>query len=99
MPGVFDSAVPSWNMHSDNYFEALFTFAHSNLHDDEVIIIIHSTEPQVLKDLREWTFKYGYKQVRDWWGLNNLLLASPSLVDEFKVGNPFFPLLSSCFKL
>ena len=86
MPGVSDSAIPSWNIQSDNYFEALFSFAQSNLHDDAVILIIHSAKPQVLKDLREWAFEFGYDQVRDWWGLNNLLLVSPSPVDEFRVG-------------
>ena len=105
MPGVFDFAVPTWNMYLDNYFKALFTFACSNLHDDVVILIIHSAELQVLKDFREWAFEYGYEQVRDWWGLNNLLLASPSPVDEFRVGNHFFffflflfqTLICSCF--
>ena len=86
VPGVSDSAIPSWNIRSDNYFEALFSFAQSNLHDDAVVLIIHSAKPQVLKDLREWAFEFGYDQVRDWWGLNNLLLASPSPVDEFRVG-------------
>ena len=51
MLGVSDSAIPSWNIRSDNYFEALFSFAQSNLHDDAVILIIHSAEPQVLRDL------------------------------------------------
>ena len=86
MPGVSDFAILSWNIQSDNYFEALFSFAQSNLHDDAVILIIHSAEPQVLTDLREWAFEFGYDQVRDWWGLNNLLLASPSPLDEFRVG-------------
>ena len=40
VPRVSNSAVPSWNMGSNNYFNALFTFAHNNLHDDAVIIII-----------------------------------------------------------
>ena len=86
MPGVSDSAIPSWNTRLDNYLEALFSFAQSNLHDDAVILIIHSAEPQVLRDLREWAFEFGYDQVRYWWGLNNLLLASPSPLDEFRVG-------------
>ena len=86
MHGLSDSAIPSWNIRLDNYFEALFSFAQSNLHDDAVILIIHSAEPQVLRDLREWAFEFGYDQVRNWWGLNNLLLASPSPVDEFRVG-------------
>ena len=90
MPRVSNSAVPTWNMRSNNYFKALFNFAHNNLHDDAVILIIHSVEPQVLKDLQEWAFEYGYDQVRSWWGLNNLLLASPSPVDEFRVGNRIF---------
>ena len=60
MPGVSDSAIPSWNIRSDTYFEALFSFAQSNLHDDAVILIIHSAEPQVLRDLREWAFEFGY---------------------------------------
>ena len=90
MPGVSDSAIPSWNIRSDNYFKALFSFVQSNLHDDAVILIIHSAEPQVLRDLREWAFEFGYDQVRDWWGLNNLLLASPSPVDEFRVGIHIF---------
>ena len=97
--GVSDSAVLTWNMCSDHYFKALFTFVQSNLHDDAVILIIHSTELQVLKNLQEWAFEHGYEQVCDWWCLNNLLLVSPSPVDEFKVGNHFFSLLSSCFKL
>ena len=99
MPGVSDSTVPTWNMRSDHYFEALFTFAYSNLHGDAVILIIHSIEPQILKDLQEWAFEYGYEQVCNWWGLNSLLLASPSPIDEFGVENHFFPFLSSCFKL
>ena len=49
MPGVCDSAIPTWNISSDNYFETLFSFAQSNLHDDAVILIIHSAEPQVLR--------------------------------------------------
>ena len=61
VPGVSNnSSVPTWNMRSNNYFEALFTFAYNNLRDDAVILIIHSIEPQVLKDLQEWAFEYGY---------------------------------------
>ena len=86
MSGVSDSTIPSWNIRLDTCFEALFSFAQSNLRDDAVILIIHSAEPQVLRDLQEWAFKFGYDQVRDWWGLNNILLASPSPVDEFRVG-------------
>ena len=86
MPGVSNFAIPSWNIRSDNYFEALFSFAQRNLHDDAVILIIHFAEPQVLRDLQEWAFEFGYNQVRNWWGLNNLLLASPSPIDEFRVG-------------
>ena len=87
MLGVSGSTVPTWNMHLDNYFKALFTFAHNNFHNDVVILIIHSIESQVLKDLREWAFEYAYNQVRDWWGLNNVLLASPSPVDELGCEN------------
>ena len=90
MPGVSDFAIPTWNVRSNNYFEILFSFARNNLDDDAVILIIHSTEPEVLKDLQEWAFEYGYNQVNNWWGLNNLLLASPSPVDEFRVGNRIF---------
>ena len=32
-------------------------------------------------------FEFGYNQVHDWWGLNNLLLASPSPLDEFRIGH------------
>ena len=66
MPRDSDFAVSTWNMRSDHYFEALFIFAHNNLHDDVVILIIHSTESQVLKDLQEWAFEYRYKQLHDW---------------------------------
>ena len=48
MPGVSDSAIPTWNIRSDNYFEALFSFAQSNLHDDAVIIVKESKRFQDL---------------------------------------------------
>lgn len=43
--GVSEFIIPTWNMRSENYFESLFAFAHSNLHGDAIIFIIHSTEP------------------------------------------------------
>ena len=85
VPGISNSTVFTWNMRLENYFELLFAFAQSNLHDNVVIIFIHSSEPKVLLNLHEWAFIFGFEEICDWWGINNLLLASSSALDEFKV--------------
>ena len=85
VPGISDSSVLAWNKHSDNYFELVFYFAQSILHDDAVVLFIHSSKPGVLKELCKWAFTYGFEQICDWWSINNLLVASPNPLDEFRV--------------
>ena len=65
VPDISDSTVPIWNKHSKNYFELLFAFAQSNLHDNAVIYIVHSSKPKVLLNLCNWAFTFGFEQVHD----------------------------------
>ena len=78
VPVVSSSAIPDWNRRSKDYFKVLFTFAATHLHDDAVLLIIHSNNPAINHALRNWSFTLVFELVQDWWGLNGLHLVSPA---------------------
>ena len=75
---VSDSAIPEWNRRQTFYLENLFTFADANLHDDGVLLLMHPDDPELLKDIYGWAFTFDYSLAKDWWGLNELHLTSPT---------------------
>ena len=78
VPVVSSSAIPDWNRRLEDYFEVLFTFAATHLHDDAVLLVIHPNDPVVAHALRNWAFTFDFELVQDWWGLNGLHLVYPA---------------------
>jgi len=69
--------VPAWNKLPDSYFECLFAFANSNLHDDGVLVLVHCASPSFAKSIYDWANTYEFYIAEDWFGMNELDLQSP----------------------
>ena len=67
VPMVSSSTVPEWNMRSEGYFEYLFWFAATNLHDDAIFLVIHPHDLVLLLDLQNWAYTIEFELFRDWW--------------------------------
>lgn len=78
VPGisVSDTDIPVWNQRQPPYLENLFAYAEKNLHDDAVLLLMHSDDPQLLREIHDWAFTYDFYVAKDWWGLNELHLTS-----------------------
>ena len=49
----------------------------ANLHDDGVLVLIHSNNPNVMKEIYDWAYTWAFNVAKDWWSLNELHLTSP----------------------
>ncbi len=81
VPGI-STSIPDWNMRKENYVETLFEMADMYLHDDGALLLIHCDDRSLLKEVDELANQYDMKLAKDWWGINELHLASardPSL--------------------
>ena len=75
VPGI-STLIPDWNKRAENYVETLFEMADMYFHDDGALVLIHSNDRSLLKEIDELADQYDMKLVRDWWGINELSLAS-----------------------
>ena len=48
------SDFPTWNKRSTSYFEVLFVFTNTNLHDNSVIVFTHTVDPNVSWSIHNW---------------------------------------------
>ena len=49
-----------------------------SLHDNGVILLEHPDNLVLTKDIHRWAFTFDYYLFKDWWGLNELHLTSPT---------------------
>ena len=93
------SDIPAWNKRSSTYFEVMFAFANANLHDDGVLIFVHTSDPEVSRSIHNWAYTKEFYVAEDWFGMIDLDLQSPS--NPFKLVNPYqlhlFSFLTSFF--
>ena len=90
--------VPNWNVLPTGFIENVFIFAESFLHDDAALLLFHCDDPKIDVEVTEWAKEYGFKVHRDWWGVNELRLASPT--DPMKtVCDTYFLVFLFCLKL
>jgi hypothetical protein len=87
------SNVPKWNTRSSTYFEVLFAFARSNLHDDSVLVFAYATDPEVSRSIHNWAHTKDFYIAEDWFRMNDLDLQSPTSPTELVI--PLFPYI--CF--
>ena len=71
------TAIPDWNALPSGFVESIFIFAETFLHDDAALLLFHCDDPNIHNEVVEWAQEYGFKVHRDWWGVNELRLASP----------------------
>ena len=87
--------VPKWNIRSPTYFEVLFAFAGSNLHDDGVLVFAHAADPEVSRSIHNWAHTEDFYVAEDWFGMNDLDLQSPTSPTELVI--PFHPYIFFIF--
>jgi hypothetical protein len=75
--------VPQWNKRSAIYFEVLFAFANTNLHDDDVLVFFYAADHEVSRSIHNWAHTEILYVAEDWFGMNDLDLQSPTNPSEF----------------
>lgn len=79
MPGISvpSTVIPPWNVRPEKYVDTIFEFAEIYLHDDGALLLFHANDRDVLIDVEECAETYNFHLECDWWGMNDLPLASP----------------------
>ena len=57
--------------------ESVFEFGDAYLHDDGAILLFHCDDRALLSEVEEAAEQYSFKLCKDWWGINDIPLASP----------------------
>ena len=79
MPGISApfTSVPPWNMRPEGYVESIFEFGDAYLHDDVAILLFHCDDRALYSEVEEAAEQYNFCLCKDWWGINDIALASP----------------------
>ena len=79
VPGISipSTIIPPWNVRPEKYVDTIFEFAEIYLHDDAALLLFHANDRDVLIDVEECAETYNFHLECDWWGMNDLPLASP----------------------
>ena len=72
------SDVPQWRKRSSTYFDVMFAFTNANLHDDGVVVFVHTVDPDVSRSIHNWAHIEVFYVAEDWFGMNDLDLQLPS---------------------
>lgn len=65
------------NVRLEGYVESIFEFAEAYFLDDGALFLFHCNNSSLCKEVTDKAYQYNMKVFEDWWGINNLLLASP----------------------
>ena len=79
VPGISApfTSVPPWNMRPEGYVESIFEFGDVYLHDDAAILLFHCDDRALYSEVEEAAEQYNFRLCKDWWGINDIALASP----------------------
>jgi hypothetical protein len=83
------SDVLVWNKQSAICFEVLSAFTNANLHDDGIIVFVHTADPNVSMSIHNWMHTEDFNVAKGWFGIKNLDLQLPT--NHFEVVNPLSP--------
>ena len=81
------SVVPPWNSRDPEYVVSIFEFASHYLQNDGALLLIHNNDRKLTTDIFDQAETYDFVMHKDWWGINDLELASPTDPDS-KVFTP-----------
>ena len=81
------SVVPPWNSRDPEYVVSIFEFASHYLQNDGALLLIHNNDRKLTADIFDQAETYDFVMHKDWWGINDLELASPTDPDS-KVFTP-----------
>jgi hypothetical protein len=81
------SVVPPWNSQDPEYVVSIFEFSSYYLQNDGVLLLIHNNDQKLTADIFDQAETYDFVMHKDWWGINDLELASPTDPDS-KVFTP-----------
>lgn len=73
------SDIPPWNKRASSYFNVLFDFATSILHDNGVLVLVHAAASDVTREVYNWAHTFDFHVAEDWFGMSELDLQSPTL--------------------
>ena len=71
------STVPSWNSRESGYVESIFEFASYYLQNDGALLLFHCDDRDLCTEVFDLADSYDFVMTKDWWGINDLSLASP----------------------
>ena len=72
--------VSVWNKFNGKpkaWFEPVFKFAQNYLQDNEAILFFQPDVEAIRSKVKEYAKAYGFKVLREWWGINEMYLTSP----------------------
>lgn len=70
-------AVPPWNSREPGYVESIFEFARMYLQNDGALLLFHCDDRDLFTEVFDLADSYDFVMAKDWWGINDLNLASP----------------------
>ena len=71
------STVPSWNSRESGYVESIFEFARMYLQNNGALLLFHCDDRDLFTEVFDLADSYDFVMAKDWWGINELSLASP----------------------
>lgn len=88
--------VHAWYKRFVTYFEVLFAFANTNLHNDGIIVFAHAADRDVSRSIHNWAHREDFYIAKYWFSMNNLDLQSPTVSSEL-ISPCILPPPYSCF--
>jgi hypothetical protein len=68
--------VPGWNSADKNFLSQVFDFGSSLVHDNGALLLFYKDDLKFMADIRGFANAYHFKILKEWMGINWLLLTS-----------------------
>jgi hypothetical protein len=89
------TSVLEWNTAHRNFLSMVFDFGSSLVHDNRMLLLLHTDDLQLRIDIRGYSKAYHFKILKEWMGINRLPITSAR--DASKIVNE--SCLAICFIL
>jgi hypothetical protein len=81
------TTVPDWNSDDKNFLAMVFDMGSSLVHDNGVLLLFHKDELKLRADIRGSAKAYYFKILKEWMGINRLLMTSARDVSKTVSGS------------
>ena len=90
------SSIPPWNARHTGYVETIFEFASDFLQNDGALLLFLCDDRHLISDIFEQAHTYDFVLHKDWWGINDLGLASPKDSNSTVIKTILNPMMTLC---